>query len=74
MNPTPESNSPKHEVQILSEATIFKQRNKKRTTRAIPTASISGYIKIRHFDIYEKYKIKFKDIKSFSPKWRRRTK
>ena len=42
MNPTPESNSPKHEAQILFEATIFKQRNKKKTTRAIPTASIFG--------------------------------
>ena len=42
MNPTPESNSPKHEAQILFEATIFKQRNKKRTTRPIPTASVSG--------------------------------
>ena len=44
MNPTPESNSPKHEAQILFEATIFKQRNKKRTTRPIPTASVSGHI------------------------------
>ena len=44
MNPTPESNSPKHEAQNLFEATIFKRRNKQRTTRPIPTASVSGHI------------------------------
>ena len=44
MKSNPESNSPKHEAQILFEATIFKLRNKQRTTRPIPTASVSGYI------------------------------